>query len=354
MDYHAFTIRGEIDSMWGYGMDQLQEQLDKAGGKPLFIDIDSVGGCIATGMAMFAALRRYAEENNVEVTTRSAGFVASIATAIFLAGDRRIVNEFMQPFVHEPQLYWSEATDADSYRKEAEDLDKAKDMLAVFYSKNTSMTKEEALDLMANDTWLTADECLTLGFATEIEELSRNQARLVAKMKNKLTNKNEKTMSKKKKGLSFYTRLANAIKPVRAELTLASVDDQEIVFPDIEADATPTVGDAIVVDDDASFTGEVETNNYIFSVEEGKVTLVLDKNEVDLDEAVETLIEQNEELQNRVNTLAKERDKYIKLYNSIGSKNQPRGGKKKIADGIDGTDAKRARVKEALNKLKNK
>ena len=123
MESYAFTIRGEIDAFYGYNLKNLTEELDKAGGKPLFIDIDSVGGCIVTGMAMFAALRRYAEENNVEVTTRSAGFVASIATAIFLAGDRRIVNEFMQPFVHEPQLYWSEATDADSYRKEAEDLE---------------------------------------------------------------------------------------------------------------------------------------------------------------------------------------------------------------------------------------
>lgn len=354
MESYAFTIRGEIDPFYGYNLVNLSEELEKASGRPLFIDIDSTGGSVDTGMAIFATLRRYAKENEVQITTRSSGFVASIATAIFLAGDRRIVNEFMQPFVHEPQLYWTDATDADGYRKDAEFLAKTRDLLATFYSKNTLMTKEEALELMANDTWLTADECIELGFATEIEELSRNQARLVASIKNKLT-KNEKAMSKEKgKGLSFYTRLANALKPAKAELTLASVDDKTVVFPDLEEDATPTVGDSVVVDDDANYTGEVETNNYVFTVEEGKVTLVFDKSEIDLDEVVETLIEQNEDLQNKIKGLEKERDKYIKLYNSIGSKNQPRGGKKKIADGTDGTDAKRARVKEALNKLKNK
>src|SRR5690554_5369702 len=110
---HKFKIKGYIDDEHGYNVDALERELSAAKGSDLFIEIDSVGGNVHTGLALFVELRRYAKENNATITTRSSCYVASIATAVFLAGDVRIVNEFMQPFIHEPYIGYSDAQTAD-------------------------------------------------------------------------------------------------------------------------------------------------------------------------------------------------------------------------------------------------
>lgn len=342
---HKFKISGYIDSFDGYGIEQLNAELSKAKGKDLFIDIDSVGGCVHTGINIYTHIRRYAEENNATITTRSSGFVASIATAIFLSGDNRIVNEFMQPFVHEPLFVWSDATTADEFRKDAETLEKTRNLLAEFYVSNTNMSKSKALELMANDTWMTATECLEYGFATEIEKLSRNEAQLVASMKSKLT-KTINKMSKPK--LSWLGRLTNLRQSAKAELTLADVNGNTIVFPELDENSTPSEGNAATVDGDANYTGTAETEEYIFTFEDGKVTEVIDKNDVDTDEIIEELLdiieEKDAEIESLENSLSKER----KLRNAIAGKDpmQTRNGKD--------SDGSEDRVSAAMNRIKNR
>jgi len=78
----------------------LQKQLQKAGGKDVKVRINSVGGDVDEGFAMYSELRRYASENNAKITTFAEGRCVSIATIFFLAGDKRIVTEYTEPFVH--------------------------------------------------------------------------------------------------------------------------------------------------------------------------------------------------------------------------------------------------------------
>lgn len=359
MNYH-FRIKGVI-SPYGYWDDEftpdlLQLELTAANGKNLFIDIDSVGGCMHTGLAMFATLRRYAEEHNATITTRTAGFVASIATAIFLAGDRRVVNEFAQPFIHEPYYEWAMAQNADEFKKLYEDLMQSKDLIAEFYSKNTNLTKDEALDLMANDTWLSANECLQIGFATEVEELSRNRAQLAARLKQTYSLKPINKMSKTKQTkTAWFERIANAItkqSPIN-ELTLAGVDGKEIVFPNLEPEATPSVGDAVTVDGDANFTGEAETDTYVFGIADGALVSVVDKTEFDTEEVIDNLLSKNDELQEALNKVIAERDRFRKLLNSLGKDAElPTNGKEKKTE-KEASDVEMAKNK-IMDRLKNK
>lgn len=323
---HKFKIFGEIDSQFGYSTAQLDEQLKLAKGRDLFIDIDSIGGCLNTGIALFTNIRRYAKENNAHVTTRTAGFVASIATAPYLAGDTRIVNEFMQPFVHEPMFTWTDSVNADQFRKDAEDLDKTRSMIADFYQANTGMSREQALDLMANDTWISANECIALGFSTEIEKLSRNNAKIVASLKSKLTlNKNK--MSKQK--TSWFERLANIKRSAKAQLELAGVNGDPIVFPELEADAVPSVGDSVTVNGDAAYTGAAETDQYVLTVDAGVVSEIIDKAEIEDDELVQELIEIIEEKDAEIEQLQASLAKAKKLSNIIAGKDpeKKRNGK---------------------------
>lgn len=346
---NAFEFRGDE-----YTPEMLDAQLALANGSDLHIDIDSIGGCVHTGISMYVTLRRYAEEHNAKVTTRTSGFVASIATVIFLAGDRRIVNEFMQPFIHEPYYEWSEAQTADEFKKSYTDLEKSKLLIAEFYSKTTSLSIESALEIMAQDTWMSAEECLAIGFATEIEELSNAGMKIAAKFKSKY---NKATMSKKEQTrMAWFERLANAMKPntAKAELTLSTVDEKTIVFPTLEADDTPSVGIAIVVDEDANFTGEVETDEFVITVEDGMTTEVFDKTEVDEEAVIEDLLAKVETLQDELAKANAKADKYAKLYNSIGSKKEaPKGGKESKKED-DEADLAKAAVNKIKERLKNK
>lgn len=325
---HNFKIKGYIDDEFGYNVEALERELSAANGDDLFIEIDSVGGNVHTGLALFVELRRYAKENNATITTRSSGYVASIATAVFLAGDVRIVNEFMQPFIHEPYIGYSDAQTADEFKKNARNLEDTKNIMADFYSKNTLMTKEQALDIMANDTWLSADECLALGFATEIEELSKTAAKMVAKLKLNV-NQKEKKMSKQKK--AWWTRFAMLKETPKAELELAGVDGDAIVFPELEEDDAPSEGARVTVGDDANYTGEAETEGYIFVIEDGVLVSFVDKTEIVESEVIEDLLDIIDEKDKQLQEANAELTKVKKLYNSLGKEAKdpaPRSGKK--------------------------
>lgn len=347
---HKFKIKGylvsEYEDKGDYAAAMLDEQLAIADGADLFIDIDSMGGSVPSGIAMYTTLKRYAKDHNAKITTRSDGYVASIATAPFLAGDVRIVNEFMQPFIHEPYYARNDDSTANEFKRSYVELEKTKNLIAEFYSKTTNLSIEDALEIMANDTWMSAGECLAVGFATEIEELSQSQIKIAAKLKNK--------MSKPSK-MAWYERLANALKVEvpKAELKLTSVDEKVITFPDLEENATPKIGDAIVVDEDTNFTNEVETEEFVITVVDGVVTAVLDKTEIDPEAVIEDLLAKVENLEEALNKANSDKDKYAKLYNAIGSKSgKPDNGKEK-KDG-KATDPAKDAVNKIKERLKNK
>jgi len=99
------------------------------------------------------------------------GVAASAASLIAMAGDRIVMpkNTFMM--IHNP---WSFVMgNADELRDTADTLDKIGASLRATYSARTGLSEDELAPMLASDTWLTADEALAKGFATEvIEEVS--------------------------------------------------------------------------------------------------------------------------------------------------------------------------------------
>src|SRR5690554_3731948 len=349
MSYY-FQINGAIEAESYYddafSLQDLNFHLQQANGEDLYIDINSIGGDLHTGVSIFTNLLRYAETNNAHITTRANGFVASIATVIFLAGNKRIVNEYMQPFIHEPLFFGG--TGSQTTKEIQEDvvaLQKARDLMADLYSEFVGIDKSKALELMANNTWLTANECLELGFATEIEKLKRSDMRIVASLKSKLINKYAK-MSKKQ---STWQRLAALLKTTSAQLELADVSGNPVIFPELEEGDTPKEGDKITVDGDAAFSGEVETEQYHIVAIEGVVESVIDKTEVNEEEIIEELLDIIDEQAKELEDVEAKLAKMQKLHKAIGKKVErpERRGK-----GEDGEPSNKAL--DAINKFKNK
>ena len=296
--YHL-KISGEITSngYYGFSPEHLETHLEIADGEDILIDINSVGGCMNSGLSIYAKIKRYAKENNATITTRSDGFVASIATAIFLAGDKRIVNEFMQPFVHEPRFSYSTSETADDFRKDYMDLEQSRNILAEFYSKNTNLSKEEAISLMENDTWITAGRCLEIGFATEIEKLSQADNKIVASIKSNLKiNKNDYKMKKseieKEVKASFFDKIISAFggevkDNLKNELSIKTADQAEIVFSEIDDLTELEVGLTATID------GETAEGTHIIEVQDEKKELVFSDGQLIDIKTVE--VEDNEE-----------------------------------------------------------
>lgn len=125
--------------------------------------INSYGGEVAEGLAIYNALKRH----KAKVITHCDGFAASIASVIFMAGDERIMNESSLLMIHNAWVY--AAGNADQLRKQADDLDKITQASVAAYVAHSTLSEDEIKALMDAESWILPAEALAYGFATSIE-----------------------------------------------------------------------------------------------------------------------------------------------------------------------------------------
>lgn len=162
------------DEAWIYdffGVDyccpkEVNEAIASAGGEPLEIFINSGGGDIFAGSEIYSAIRAYGGAVNIHVT----GVAASAASVIACAGHSDISPTAMV-MVH--NVSSSANGDYHDMDKQSEVLKKANETIAAAYVAKTGMKKSKALELMDNETWLSADDAVKVGLIDGITE-SRN------------------------------------------------------------------------------------------------------------------------------------------------------------------------------------
>lgn len=137
--------------------------------------INSYGGEVAEGLAIYNALKRH----KAKVVTYCDGFAASIASVIFMAGDERIMNDSSLLMIHNAWSYGM--GNAEELRKQADDLDKITQASVIAYKAHSTLSEAEIKELMDNETWILPDEALEYGFATTIEKTEKKAASQNAK-----------------------------------------------------------------------------------------------------------------------------------------------------------------------------
>jgi ATP-dependent Clp endopeptidase proteolytic subunit ClpP len=136
----------------------------KLKGQHIHLRINSVGGSVIEGAAIYNALRRHKGGLTVHVD----GLAASMASVIAMAGEEVLMADNAMMMVHNP---WSMAMgDADDLRKEADVLDKLKATLVNAYVRKTGRERAEIENLMDEETWMDAVQAVDFGFADDIEE----------------------------------------------------------------------------------------------------------------------------------------------------------------------------------------
>ena len=138
--------------------------LRKLKGQHIHLRINSVGGSVIEGAAIYNALRRHKGGLTVHVD----GLAASMASVIAMSGDEVLMAGNSMLMIHNP---WSMAMgDADDLRKEADVLDKLKATLVNAYVRKTGRERGEIEAMMDEETWLDATEAVAMNFADSIEE----------------------------------------------------------------------------------------------------------------------------------------------------------------------------------------
>lgn len=153
------------ESWWGDEAtpQQLREELQAyANGQPLTVVLNSVGGDVFAGLAMYNALR----ELDSEVTIRVDGLAASIASVIAMAGDNIIMSPGSMMMVHRPStIAWG---NADEMQKTIELLQTIEESIFPIYADRTGLSLEQVTELVNAETWMSAEKAVELGFADSL------------------------------------------------------------------------------------------------------------------------------------------------------------------------------------------
>lgn len=130
--------------------------------------INSYGGEVAEGLAIYNALKRH----KAKVVTYCDGFACSIASVIFMAGDERVMSNASLLMIHNA---WTLAQgNSKELRKQADDLDVITQASVNAYMSSVNITEKELKKMLDNETWLASAEALEKGFATSVINDSSN------------------------------------------------------------------------------------------------------------------------------------------------------------------------------------
>lgn len=173
-DSATLYIYGDITSIKWFENDvcvyDLAKEIGDLNGKALTVRINSYGGEVAEGLAIYNLLKSYAGE----VTTICDGFACSAASVVFMAGAKRIMPRSSLLMIHNA---WTRASgDADDLRKAADDIEKITQPSVEIYTSVSNLDADEIKAMMDAETWIEADEALDFGFATEISEEAAMQS----------------------------------------------------------------------------------------------------------------------------------------------------------------------------------
>ena len=143
----------------------LSKKLDELGDVSVIdVYINSYGGEVAEGLAIYNALKRH----KAKIRTHVDGFACSIASVIFMAGDERIMPSASCLMIHNPWM--STSGNAKELRKQAEDLEVIGECSINAYMECVNISEEKLKELLDNETWISAKDAVSMGFATLCEE----------------------------------------------------------------------------------------------------------------------------------------------------------------------------------------
>lgn len=181
---NKINIKGAIisnDDKWIYEMFDYEhtapkdvvDALNELNGEDVQVTINSGGGSVYDGSEIYTELKDY--PGNVEV--RIVGLAASAASVIAMAGDTVRISPTAELMIHNAAML--AVGDHNDMQKASEMLKITNKSISAAYRHKTGLSEEELLNLMEEETWLTAETAKEKGFVDEIM-FDNTKAQMVA------------------------------------------------------------------------------------------------------------------------------------------------------------------------------
>lgn len=256
------NIIGSIGAYEDVSLNSVMSQIASVGNVDEYlIVINSGGGEVMEGFAIYNHLLSLGKP----IITRGNGIVGSIATLIFLVGNKRQLYPNTQFLIHNPFTFAE--GDATDLMRRAEELRNIENNLLDVYISKTGAERDTLQNLMNADTLITSDNAFELKFATEILNP------IVAFAKINFNNHKSKSNQMSKIGKIF--------KNAFAELKKAGIIMNDVVLTqDGQELEIEMIGSEIAVGDSVKSLGEAVDGTYtladgtIIEVASGLITSV--------------------------------------------------------------------------------
>jgi ATP-dependent protease ClpP protease subunit len=156
---------GEANDYAAYSQDRFQAELASAvsaGESVVQVRINSVGGNWLMAQGIFGMMKASA----LKIDTYNDGIAASSASLIFMGGRKRLMSAHARLMIH--NCSGGAAGQVADLEKAIEGQKAINESMAAVYANATGQPLDKIREMMAAETWLSADEAVALGFATGI------------------------------------------------------------------------------------------------------------------------------------------------------------------------------------------
>lgn len=182
-DTASLDLYGDISSTSWYGDEvtpkQFKQDLDALGDvKNLNIYMNSGGGDVFAGQAIYAMLKRHSAHKTVYVD----GLAGSIASVIAMAGDKIVMAKGSMMFIHNGAIGLFGYFNAANLREYADEVEKITQSVVLPAYDRTGQTREKVQELLDAETWMSDQEAVDMGFADEVEDTKQMAASLHGKI----------------------------------------------------------------------------------------------------------------------------------------------------------------------------
>lgn len=154
------------------------QALDAIGSKRAIVRINSPGGSVFDGIAIYNALKRH--PGGVDVIIDS--LAASIASIIALAGETRTSAKGSMWMIHRAMTF--AFGNQEEVKKALAMLETGDKTLVGIYADAMKKSHAEIESMMSAETWFTAEEAVSIGLATKTDGVAKHPPTAAAWFKN--------------------------------------------------------------------------------------------------------------------------------------------------------------------------
>jgi ATP-dependent Clp endopeptidase proteolytic subunit ClpP len=163
-------IEGVIDPYFGdSNAKTIAEAVEDAGDAGLEIILNSPGGDVFEGIAIYNELKAY--EGKKKIVVR--GMAASAATIVMMAGDEIVAEAGVEIMVHGPWTF--AAGNAGDFRNIADRLDKIASEMVNIYATREGIDIDTAAEWVEGEFYFTGDEALKAGLVDSVKGKKQNK-----------------------------------------------------------------------------------------------------------------------------------------------------------------------------------